>query len=319
MSASRDERPTNPQLDRGFKKSAPGLDPRENDERYLIAALAIIVAFMAVEVVVAIMARSLVLLADAGHMLIDAAAVALSVMAIRLARRPATPQWTFGLKRAEVVSAAINGLTLIVVACLIAAEAIRRLLHPPKVAGLPIILVAAVGIGMNLLVTLLVSKADQENLSVAGAFAHLLTDLWAYIATFGAGIAIIVSGYSRSDAIASLLVAALMMKTAWALLRDSGRILFEAAPIGMDLAEVRAHLLATEHVQDVHDLHAWVVTSDLPALSAHIVLDDSCFQDGRAPQVLRTLQRCLIDHFDLEHSTFQLESSSHAVQEGTSH
>ncbi len=125
--------------------------------------------------------------------------------------------------------------------------------------------------------------------------------------------------YYRADAIASLFVAALMFKTAWSLLRDSGRILFEAAPAGIDLAEVRAHLLAEEHVRDVHDLHAWVVTSDLPALSAHIVLDDACFREGHVPKILDVLQRCLADHFDLEHSTFQFETPSHFEHEREVH
>lgn len=292
---------------------------REVDERYLRIALGLVVIFMIFEIVVALTSHSLVLFADAGHMLSDAGALALSIWAIRLALRPATSQWTFGLKRAEILSAAINGITLIVVAIVIIAEAIGRLVHPPHVEGLAIVLVAGVGVVMNLAATILISQANRLNLNIAAAFAHLVTDLWAFIGTLSAGLIIVFVGYERSDAIASLFVAALMCKTAWSLLRDSGRILFEAAPIGIDLDEVRKHLLTEDHVRDVHDLHAWVVTSDLPALSAHIVLDDSCFLDGHAPRILDGLQQCLLDHFDLEHSTFQLETPAHASHEGETH
>lgn len=292
---------------------------RAADERFLLGAFVLIVAFMAVEIAVAILSHSLVLLADAGHMLTDAGAIALSIWALRLAVRPATTQWTFGLKRAEILSAAINGLTLFVVGLLITFEAIQRLVRPPHVAGVAILIVAAIGVAMNLLATLLLSKANRSNLNISAAFAHLLTDLWAFIGTFGAGLLILFTKFYRADAIASIFVAALMFKTAWALLRDSGRILFEAAPVGIDLADVRKHLLAEEHVRDVHDLHAWVVTSDLPALSAHVVLDDECFNDGRAPLVLDELQRCLTEHFGLNHSTFQLETPSHLGHENEMH
>lgn len=278
-----------------------------------------IVLFMAVEIVAAVTSHSLVLLADAGHMLTDAGAIALSILALRLAIRPATPQWTFGLKRAEILSAAINGVTLAVVGTLISVEAIQRLVHPPSVTGIAVIVVAGAGVVVNLIATLLLSRANQTNLNISGAFAHLVTDLWAFLATLGAGIVIVFTGFDRMDAIASMLVAALMFRTAGSLLRDSGRILFEAAPIGIDLTEVRNHLLAEDHVRDVHDLHAWVVTSDLPALSAHIVLDESCFNDGHAPQILDGLQRCLADHFDLAHSTFQLETPGHIDHEGETH
>ncbi len=292
---------------------------RGADECYLVGAFSLIIAFMTVEIVVAIASHSLVLLADAGHMLTDGGAIALSIWALRLALRPATVQWTFGLKRAEILSAAINGVTLVVVGAVISIEAIRRLINPPQVGGLAIVVVAAIGVAMNLVATLLLSRANRSNLNISGAFAHLLTDLWAFIGTFGAGLVILFTKYDRADAIASIFVAALMFKTAWSLLRDSGRILFEAAPAGIDLAVVRTHLLAEEHVQDVHDLHAWVVTSDLPALSAHIVLDDACFRDGHAPKILDDLQRCLADHFDLEHSTFQFETPSHSAHEGETH
>jgi cobalt-zinc-cadmium efflux system protein len=292
---------------------------READRRYLGFALTLIVAFMIGEVVAAIVAGSLALFADAGHMLTDAAALAMALWASRLAERPTTDVWTFGFKRAEIVSAALNGIALLLTAALIAFEAIERLLHPSPVNGAVLVAVAGAGIAVNLAATLAIARADRSSLNVAGAFAHLLTDLWAFLGTAIAGVVIIIWGIERADAVAALAIVALMLLAARRLLRDSGRVLLEAAPAAVDLSDVRVHLLATEHVSDVHDLHAWVVTSDLPALSAHIVVNEHCFADGHAPQILDELQACLTGHFDLEHSTFQLEPPGHASHETSPH
>lgn len=272
---------------------------RDADRRYLIVALVLIVAFMIFEVTVAFTSGSLALPADAG-------AIGLSIWAIDMAGRQATDVWTFGFKRVEILSAAINGVTLVVIAALVIFEAIQRILHPSPVDGAALLVVAGVGVVVNLAATWTLSKANRSSLNVAGAFKHLLTDLYAFIGTFIAGIVIIATGFSGTDAVASLLVDGLMLHAARGLLRDSGHILLEGAPLGVDLATVRTHLLETNHVQEVHDLHAWVVTSDLPALSAHVVVQSSCFDDGHAPQILDELQNCLIGHFDVEHSTFQL-------------
>lgn len=175
--------------------------------------------------------------------------------------------------------------------------------------------VAAAGIAVNIAVALVLARANRSSLNVQGAFRHVLTDLYGFTGTVIAGVVILVTGYARADAIASLLVVGLMLKTARELLRDSGRILLEAAPENVNLDEVRAHRVATEHVHEVHDLHVWTVTSSLPALSAHIVVDDSCFNDGHAPQLLDQLQACVAGHFDVEHSTFQLEAAAHAGHE----
>jgi cobalt-zinc-cadmium efflux system protein len=279
----------------------------------------LLVGFMAGEVVVAFLAHSLVLLSDAGHMLSDVGAIGASLWAINLAARPARGAWTFGWKRAEILSAAGNGTTLLVVSGLVTFEAVRRLIHPPTAHGGPILAVALVGVAVNLAATWVLAKANRSSLNVEGAFKHILTDLYGFIGTAIAAIVILTTGYRRADAIASLVVVALMVHAAWGLLRDSGRILLEAAPEGMDLAEVRQHLLETPHVRDVHDLHIWTLTSDLPTLSAHVVLDDECFGDGHAPQLLDQLQACLGDHFDVEHSTFQLEPVSHADHEAGAH
>jgi cobalt-zinc-cadmium efflux system protein len=252
-------------------------------------------------------------------MLTDAGAIAVAIWATRLAERPATDVWTFGLKRAEILSAAVNGVALLIIAVVIGVEAVERLLHPSRVTGSVLIVVAVVGIGVNLAATFVLAKADRTSLNIAGAFAHLMTDLWAFMGTSVAGVVIVTTGFSRADSIASILIALLMLRAAHHLLRDSGRVLLEAAPAAVDLTDVREHLLAATHVTDIHDLHAWVVTSDLPALSAHVVVSEECFADGHAPQILDELQACLTGHFDVEHSTFQLEPPGHTEHEAAGH
>jgi cobalt-zinc-cadmium efflux system protein len=301
------------------RSSHPHPVNESSDRRLLGIGLFLIVGFMIVEIAVGLATHSLTLLADAGHMLTDAGALALSIWAIGLALRPTSDSWTFGFKRAEILSAAANGATLLVISIVIAAEAMNRLLHPQPVIGTAMIVVAAVGVVVNIAATFAVSRANQASLNITGALGHLLTDLWAFAGTLVAGVLIVTTSFRRADPIASLLVVALMLRTSWRLLKDSGRILLEAAPAGIDLEEVREHFMSVEHVRDIHDLHAWVVTSDLPALSAHVVIDDSCFTDGHAPQILDQLQRCLTGHFDLDHSTFQLEPKEHGGHEGSTH
>ncbi|MEO6715611.1 MAG: cation diffusion facilitator family transporter [Mycobacteriales bacterium] len=292
---------------------------RDADARYLAIALALILAFMVVEVVVAFISGSLALFADAGHMLTDAGALAGSIWAIRLAARPAAGHWTFGFQRAEILSAAINGATLLAVALLVLYESIRRLIDPPPVAGRAVIAIAALGVAVNIAATWVLAKANRSSLNVEGSFQHIVTDAAAFIATLIAGIVIVTTGYRRADGIASLLVVSLMLRAAWGLLRDSGRVLLEAAPASVDLDEVIAHLRETPHVRGVHDLHVWTVTSDSQALSAHVIVDDSCFLEGHAPQLLDEIQSCLAGHFDVAHSTFQFETARHAAHEPGAH
>jgi cobalt-zinc-cadmium efflux system protein len=289
------------------------------DRRYLWSALVLLALFMVGEVVTALVSGSLALLSDAGHMLSDVGAIAAALWAMRLAARPARGAWTFGWKRAEILSAAGNGVTLLVVAGVIAVEAIRRLLAPPEVPGGPVLVVALVGVVVNVAAAWLLARADRSSLNVRGAYQHILTDLYGFIATAVAALLILGLGWTRADPVASLVVVALMVHAAWGLLRDSARVLLEAAPKGIDLDHMRAHLLEVDHVRDMHDLHVWTVTSDLPTLSAHLVVDDACFRDGNAPQVLDAVQDCLRGHFDVEHSTFQLEPSSHLAHEGGVH
>lgn len=297
---------------------AHGVRP-DADVRYLAVALGSIAAFMVAEAVAAVLAHSVALLADAGHMLTDVGALLASIGAARLSRRPPSGAYTYGLKRAEILSAAVNGVALLVVAGLIALEAARRLATPPPVDGSVVLGVACAGALVNLFATRVLAKANRESLNVRGAFVHLLTDLYAFVGTAVAGAVVIVTGWRRADPVASLVVVSIMLIAARGLLAAAGRILLQAAPDQMDLTVVREHLLHTEHVLDVHDLHAWTVTSGLPTVSAHVVVEDHCFATGHAPQVLDELQRCLVGHFDVEHATFQLEPVSHADHEGGAH
>lgn len=290
------------------------------DARALRIALGLIVGFMLLEVVVAFVAGSLALLADAGHMLTDAAALATALWAIRLAARPATATWSFGLKRAEILSAAVNGMTLVAVACVVTVEAIQRLVHPGAVGGPAVLTVALVGVVVNVAATWALSRGDRSSLNIEGAFQHILTDAAGFIATAIAAVVIITTGFARADAIASLVVVGLMVHAAWGLLGESGRILLEGTPRGIDLDEVRRRLLGVDgHVLDVHDLHAWVLTCDLPAMTAPVVVDDSCLSDGHTAQLLDRLQDAMRDRFDMDHSTLQFELAEHAAHEVGAH
>jgi cobalt-zinc-cadmium efflux system protein len=301
-----------------FHDHSHGVQP-DADRLYLSVALGLIVAFMVVEVAVALLSGSLALLADAGHMLIDAGAIGGSIWAVHLARRPASKTWSFGLKRAEILAAAVNGVTLLVVGVLVLVEAVDRLIHPVAVRGGAMVAVAVVGVAVNACATWVLSRANRRSLNVEGAFQHIVTDLYSFIGTAIAGTVIITTGWDRADPIASLFVVALVLKAAWGLLRAAGRILLEGTPEAVDLDTVRQHLGELPEVLAVHDLHAWTLTSDLPALTAHVVITDLCFRDGSAPRVLDHLQDCLANHFDVEHSTFQLEAATHADHEPGTH
>jgi cobalt-zinc-cadmium efflux system protein len=285
------------------------------DYRYLTITLVLLAAFLVFEVTTAFIAHSLALLADGGHMLADVGAIAGSLVAIRLADRPETGSHTFGMKRAEILAAVGNGLTLLIVSALVTFEAIERLVHPVAVHGVTLIVVAAVGVAVNLAATVTLSKANRRSLNIEGAYRHVLTDLYGFIGTVAAGIVIVTSGFARADSIASLVVVALMLKAAVGLLRPGLRILLEATPDDIDLEEVRRHLLELTEVASVHDLHAWTLTSSLPILTAHIVVTDECITQGEIGRVLDHLQGCLAGHFDVAHSTLQLEAIGHIDHE----
>jgi cobalt-zinc-cadmium efflux system protein len=273
------------------------------DRARLRLALALILALMAAEVVAGVLAGSLALLSDAAHMLTDAGALALALLALRLAGRPAGGKFTFGLRRAEILSAQLNGATLVALGALIVYEAIRRLVSPPDVEGLPVIAVAVAGIGVNLAATRILAGADRRSLNIEGAFQHVLTDLFAFVATAVAGAVVLATGFTRADGIAALLVAALMLYAGYRLLRDSGRVLLEASPRGLDPDEVGRALAAEPHVVEVHDLHLWEVTSGFPSISAHVVVRKDC--DSQVHR--RKLAELLRERFGIEHSTLQVE------------
>jgi cobalt-zinc-cadmium efflux system protein len=277
--------------------------PRATDSRRLRAALVLILVFMAVEVVVGLLASSLALLSDAAHMLTDAGAIALALLAARLASRPAGGGFTFGLRRAEILSAQVNGATLVALAAVVVYEGIRRLIDPPDVEGVPVLAVAVAGIAVNLAATSILAGADRRSLNVEGAFQHVLTDLFAFVATAIAGLVVISTGFLRADGIAALIVAALMLRSGYGLLRDSGRVLLEAAPRNLDPDEIGNALAAAPHVVEVHDLHVWEVTSGFPALSAHITVRSGCDTQSHR----RQLAELLHDRFGIDHSTLQVE------------
>jgi cobalt-zinc-cadmium efflux system protein len=275
----------------------------DTDSRRLWIALGLILGLMVVEVVVGILVESLALLSDAAHMLTDAGALGLSLIVIRLVARPAAGDLTFGLRRMEILSAQANGFTLLVLAGLIAYEGISRLVTPPQPDGLPILVVALVGIVVNLAATWQLSRANRRSLNIEGSFQHILTDLFAFVATAIAGVAILATGWVRADAVAALVVAAIMLVTAYGLLRDSGRVLLEAAPEGTSVDEVGRAIATHPHVASVHDLHVWEVSSGFASLSAHVLVHpgDDCHA------IRRELEVVLRDRFGIEHTTLQVD------------
>jgi cobalt-zinc-cadmium efflux system protein len=278
--------------------------PHTEDSRRLTVALVLLLAFMATEVVVGIVASSLALLADAAHMLTDAGAIALALFAARLARRPPEGGFTFGYRRAEILSAQLNGATLVGLGTLIGIEGIRRLVEPPEVEGAAVLIVAIVGIVVNLVATWVLAGANRRSLNVEGAFQHVLNDLFAFIATAVAGAIILLTDFGRADGIAALLVAALMLYSGVGLLRESGRVLLEAAPRGLDPEEIGNALAAEHHVVEVHDLHVWEVTSGFPAMSAHVTVRSGCDTQAHRRQLAELLQQ----RFGITHSTLQVET-----------
>ena len=279
------------------------------DRRRLALGLALLVAFMAAEVVAGIIAQSLALLSDAGHMLTDAGALALSLVAIRLAAQPPQGGLTYGLKRAEILSGLANGITLLVIATLIVYEAIHRLVSPPEVDARLMLGVALAGVLVNLVVTWQLAQADRRSLNVRGSYQHILTDLYAFIGTAIAAVLILLTGFTRADPIVSLLVAALMLRAAYGLLRDAVRVLLEAAPAGMRPAEIVEAMASHPSVANIHDLHVWEITSGFPALSAHVLVrpGDDCHA------VRRDLERLLDERFQIEHTTLQVD---HLARQG---
>ena len=273
------------------------------DIKLLAVALAINAGFMVVEVVVGALAHSLVLLSDAAHMLTDAGAIGLALVAARLAQRRAKGTMTYGFKRAEILSAQANGLTLVILALFIVYEAVRRLASPPNVDAWLVLWIGLAGIVVNAAAAIVLARANRQSLNVQGAFQHNLIDAYASVATAVAAGVILVTGFDRADPLASLLIAVPMLRSGYKLLVASGRIFLEAAPAGLDPDKIGLAMAKVRHVREVHDLHVWEVTSGFPALSAHVLVGPGEDCHG----IRRDLERLLHEDFEIEHTTLQVE------------
>ncbi len=284
----------------GHHHHAPSADA---DRRWLALALALIAGFMVVEVVGGLLASSLALLSDAAHMLTDAGAIGLALVAARLAARPASGRFTFGFGRAEILSAQINGATLLVLAGVIAVEAIRRLFEPPVVDGAFVVVVGVVGAAVNVGAAWALGRAERRSLNVEGARQHVLTDLYASLAAVTAGVVVLVAGFERADGIAALFVSALMLRSGWSLLRASSTVLLEGSPEGVRTEDVGRALASAPGIVEVHDLHVWEVTSGFTALAAHVLVQpgDDCHRRRRE------LETLLQERFGIEHTTLQVD------------
>lgn len=275
------------------------------DRRWLTASLLLLVAFMVAEVIAGVVANSLALIADAGHLLTDAGALLLAVVTSRLVSRPARGRYTYGLARLDALSGQANGITLLLLAVWFTVEGIRRLLDPPDVHGATVAVVALIGVVVNLVATGLARRADRSSLNVRGVLAHLYSDLYAFGATFTAGLVVVWTGWLRADAVATLVVAVLMAWTGTALVREAGRVFLEAAPDGVDPDELGRDLAAADGVSEIHDLHVWVLGSSAAALSAHVLVD----QPYDCHAVASALRGHLQTAYGISHVTLQVDHS----------
>lgn len=285
----------------------------------LLTVLAVTSAVVVAEVVGGVLTGSLALLADAGHMFTDVAGLGLAVLAVTFGAREATVQRTFGYYRLEILAAVVNGLLLFGIAILVFAEAWHRFFTPPRVDAPEMIGFAAVGLVANVVSLLLLRDGAEHSLNVKGAYLEVLGDLLGSVAVMAAALVIATTGWRQADPTASVLVGFLILPRTWMLLREAVDVLLEATPKGVDLEDIRRHILDTPGVINAHDLHAWTITSGMPVLSVHVVVDDAVLSDGGGGRVLDRLGACLADHFDVEHCTFQLEPAGHAEHERATH
>jgi cobalt-zinc-cadmium efflux system protein len=285
----------------------------------LIAVLALTTLVAVGEVTGAVITGSLVLFADAAHMAADAAGLGLSLFAAFAAARPPTERRTFGYARAEILAAMANAVLLLAMAGFILYEAIRRLVSPAGIGSGLLIVFGVIALAANAVSLVLLRQGQAESLNLRGAFLEVASDTLGAAAVIVTGVIIATTGFTRADPIASLVVGLLILPRTWRLLKETVDVLLEASPRGMDLNEVRRHMTTLNGVRDVHELHAWTITSGLPVLSAHVVVDPEFFDDGRCFGMLDRLQDCLRGHFDVEHSTFQLEPAGHASHEHPMH
>jgi cation diffusion facilitator family transporter len=287
--------------------------------RRLALVLGLTVAVLVAEVVGAAVSGSLALLADAGHMATDSAGIALALGAVTLAQRPARGRRTFGWQRVEILAAVANGLLLVAVAAFVLVEAIRRIGDPPEVESTLMLVIAGVGLVVNLASLAVLHRGRAQSLNVRGAYLEVLADALGSVTVIVAALVILATGWTPADTVASLVIGGLVLPRALHLLRDALDVLLEAAPRGVDMTQVREHILGVDGVLDVHDLHAWTITSGLPVLSAHVVVTEDALAAGHGGRVLDALCECLGEHFDVEHCTFQIEAESHAGHEAPVH
>ncbi|AWK12120.1 cation transporter [Streptomyces spongiicola] len=281
----------------------------DSDKRWLSIALVLIVGFMSVEVVIGFVAESLALISDAAHMLTDAVAIVLALVAMRIARRPPRGSYTYGLKRVEILSAQVNGLSLILLGAWLTVEAVERLIDPPEVKGGLMLATALAGVAVNVAATWCLSRANRSSLNVEGAYQHILNDLFAFIGTAVAALVVLTTGFARADGIATLVVVALMLRAGYGLLRDSGRIFLEAAPAHVDPGRLGGRLAAEPGVREIHDLHIWQIASEEVALSAHVLVEAG----GDCHAVRRDLEDLVRRDFGITHTTLQVDHRPEAL------
>lgn len=294
---------------------------RRASQRAILGALALSALLLATQVLGAVLTGSLALLVDAAHLTTDVLGLGVALLAARLAARPASGRRTYGWARAEVLGATVQAAVLLAVGIVVLVEAVQRLADPPATSGSGLLLFGATGLVGNVAAAAVLYRVRRSDLNSRAAFLEVASDAIGSLGVLAAGAVIAATGWTRADAVAALAVGALILPRTLLLLRDSVDVLLEAAPRGLDLEALRGHLLRQHHVLAVHDLHATRVSSDLPVLSAHVVIEPHCFHDGHAPAVLDALQACVAEHFAvrLEHSTFQLEPPAHAGHEAGAH
>jgi cobalt-zinc-cadmium efflux system protein len=284
-------------------------------------AFAITCAILLAELAGAVVTGSLALVVDAGHLLTDAGALGMALLAARLAGRPATSRRTWGYARTEVLAATAQAAVLLAVGLFVLVEGIHRLVDPPELASGGLLLFGVIGLVGNLASILVLAAGRTANFNLRAAFLEVVNDALGSLGVILAAIVIATTGWQGVDAIAAILIGMLILPRAYRLLRQTVDVLLEAVPAGLDLDEVRAHLLRIEHVTQIHDLHATQIATGLPVITAHVTVDADCFRQGHAPEVLDELQACVAEHFPIsvEHSTFQLEPASHQQHEHTPH
>jgi cobalt-zinc-cadmium efflux system protein len=288
---------------------------RAEDRRRLKIVLVVTASMIVVQVVGAVLSGSLALLADAGHMVTDAAAVGLALSASYVATLPPSSRRTYGFHRAEILAALVNAVVLLVVCTFLIWSGIRRLAEPVEIEGELMLGFATVGLAANAVSLTILARRKDSSLNMRGAYLEVLSDLLGSVAVVVAAVLVLTTGFLRADSIATLLIAALILPRSFALLRDAVDVLLEASPRHVDLDEVRAHILEVSGVVDVHDLHAWTITSGMPVLSVHVTVTDTCLAERGVGPLLDEFSACVAGHFDVEHATFQIEPESHREHE----